>query len=139
MISPIGLKAVLSNSDQVFGNHSSNSLFRVWSKYPNCMSLQPPAMMGSLYEEHQLCTSAGLCNGAGESGIAAPERVPDCGESDPASTSASSIADYRSGAVYLGGDWQATRSKSVEASRASRQARHHSRLVSPTHRSEVRR
>src|SRR4030095_16512622 len=82
-------------------------IYRVWSKYSNCMSLQRPAMMNSRHEGQPLGTSAGLCNGAGESGIAAPERVPSCGESDPASTSASSIAAYRSGAVYLGGDWQA--------------------------------
>src|SRR4030095_16588894 len=64
-----------------------------------------PAMMDSRHEGQPLGTAAGLCNGAGQSGIAAPERVPGCRESDPASTSATSIAAYRSGALYLGGDW----------------------------------
>ena len=37
--------------------------------------------MDSLDEEQQLGASAGLCNGSGESGITAPERVLGCGES----------------------------------------------------------
>src|SRR5262249_41916918 len=51
-----------------------------------------PAMMDGWYERQSLGSSAGVCNGAGEPGTAAPKRVLGCGESSSASALARTAA-----------------------------------------------
>ena len=89
--------------------------------------------MDVLHEGQELDTSAGLCNRAGQSIVAAAERVSGGRESNPASTPANSIAAHRSGEVHVSGNRQTPRPKSAETSSARRQAGYDPRLVRKAH------
>src|SRR5215471_9745514 len=73
---------------------------------------QRPAMMDSWHERQSLGSSAGVCNGAGEPGVAPPKRVLGGRESSSASALARTAAPVGSGAMHAGGDRQATRAQS---------------------------
>jgi hypothetical protein len=95
-------------------------------------------MMDSSHERQSMGSSAGVCNGVGQPGTAAAERVPGCGEPDSPRTPASAAAPVGSGALHACRDRQATRTQSSGEGRLCGQTRHHSRLVSAAYRPQVR-
>src|SRR5262245_41735243 len=58
------------------------------------------AIMNTSHEEHPMSASAGLCDGAVESAVAAAERVSGGGEPHPQSSPAESVALVGRGEVY---------------------------------------
>src|SRR5258705_762576 len=95
-------------------------------------------MMDSSHERQSMGSSAGVCNGVGQPGTAAAERVPGCGEPDSPRTPANAAAPVGSGALHACRDRQATRTQSSGEGRLCGQTRHHSRLVSAAYRPQVR-
>src|SRR5215831_8176453 len=99
---------------------------------------QKSAMMDSRHEGQSVGSSSGVCNWAGEPGVAPPGRVSGCGEPNSPRPPASKAAPVGSRVTHTCGDRKAARAESSGEGGLRGQTRHDSRLVPAAYRPQVR-